>query len=364
MKKYAVFTCVAVLTILPLKASYWKTMAIYAACDSACFFVKAESRNKNMVSVSKTTMYYAIKRKEKPNKWFSYDISYFNPGFHYTKFKNAEKIYEMYEADSLMNSFIKYKKPYEKESVPINFAHLPIHQGSGSYFSIIPKKMSENENSEIYIYRSSYYNIKIGIDKATNLVKTYEYESLVDDSFSFKYEYQYIYFKAGKKYLYSVINNDIYIPVTLDNKNILSNIYNTFNPRKDSLPINNFGKVSELLKDFLETDKNYLLIDFWHIKCYPCLKLLPVFDSLNKLNNQVSIRLINVANSDADVVHFKKRNFYTFPHYCDTSHIIENYFKPPAYPTVILLNKQLQIVAIKTGNDKSALMEIYRKTLE
>jgi thiol-disulfide isomerase/thioredoxin len=364
MKKYAVSILAAIIAIIPVKGSYWKAMAIYAACDSACFFVKTETRSKDLVSVSNSSMYYAIKRLEKPSKWYSYNIFAYNPDLYFTKFINNQKIFEMYKADSNINAFVNYTKPHTDGSVPMDFAFLPIHQGSGGIFSVIPKKVSENENSEFYKYKSRNYQLIIEIDKSNSLIKSCEYQNFEDDSLSIKYEYQYAYLKAGKKYIYTNPTKERFIPVSLDNKNILSKLYETFNKNKVTIFKFDTGAVSSLLYGFFEKDKKYLLIDFWHISCYPCLKLLPVMDSLSRLEDQVSIRLINVLNPEEDVIHFKKRKQFTFQHYCDTGDIIENYFKPTAYPTLILLDKKLQVLAEKTGNDRAALMDIYRKTLE
>lgn len=107
----------------------------------------------------------------------------------------------------------------------------------------------------------------------------------------------------------------------------------------------------------LDLQSKYKLLDFWYISCYPCKKIMPVIESINK---QINDSLIILGENRVDKEHDIK-NYYNKYH-LTTYQVLMPYnslFKEiTAYPTLILIDPQGNILRKWEGYYDSIYDEI------
>ncbi len=110
----------------------------------------------------------------------------------------------------------------------------------------------------------------------------------------------------------------------------------------------------------MDLHSKYKLLDFWYIGCYPCKKILPVIESINKLIND---SLIILGENRVDKEHDIK-NYYNKYH-ITTYQALGPYnalFKEiTAYPTIILIDPQGNILRKWEGYYDSIYSEIIKE---
>ena len=125
------------------------------------------------------------------------------------------------------------------------------------------------------------------------------------------------------------------------------------------------------LKSLFKTS-NYLLIDFWGSWCQPCLKNIPRLEELNKKSTMLSLNIIGIAcertNNFLPALNILKKldvmyeNFFINSNLRTDQRILNN-LEIFAYPTYILLNKNLKIVMRETNKEGLEKIENFLKGL-
>jgi len=365
MKQRQAFIAVLFYSTLAIRldASFYKTLNLYKRCDSACFLLTVETKSNDRVSVSHSSNYYSMKRVAKPFKWYSYDIKCFDTNLSiYSHFNGESK--GLLVADSSINlrnddfyQFNKDEQPFYIWDAPF----LPFHKGYLGYFNFPPKYHSETDHSILYTFKNKYYSIVIEVNKENALVCSYTIIDILN-GYTNKYNLKYFYFKADKNIYLSSTKENKYLPVKIENEHIKNAIIAKLAIQKENSKPIDTSLAIKLLKPYLSGDKQALLIDFWHISCWPCRRALPLLDSLsvNAKNGKTAVLLIAVHDSEEDVAYFKKKYNFSFVNYCDTGHVMEKFFKPPSYPTTILLDNNLKEKIRISGASKSEILLMHR----
>ena len=113
------------------------------------------------------------------------------------------------------------------------------------------------------------------------------------------------------------------------------------------------------LKTLFKTS-NYLLIDFWGSWCQPCLKNIPGLEELNKRSGRLSLNIIGLAcertNSPLPAINILKKLGAKYENFLinlnlRTEQRIINDLDIFAYPTYLLLDKNLKIVMRETNEE-------------
>ena len=123
--------------------------------------------------------------------------------------------------------------------------------------------------------------------------------------------------------------------------------------------------VAESVPDFsisnhINTDKNIqnlsdlkgslIIIDFFGTWCGPCIKALPHLETLQKaFPDRISILLVSNEKREKLQSFLEKRKPFLFPIIIDSGNVMTDFFAPPAYPHTVVLNQDLQIVAVSDG---------------
>lgn len=112
------------------------------------------------------------------------------------------------------------------------------------------------------------------------------------------------------------------------------------------------------LKDI---ESEYILIDFWATWCLPCIKQLPELDSLSKRYPTLKLQIIGV-NVDRNYADFKEAYSGLSKNWIqifDDKSKIRRFLDVNSFPTIILLDKDRNIVVNSTGSlDKLKISEL------
>lgn len=104
-----------------------------------------------------------------------------------------------------------------------------------------------------------------------------------------------------------------------------------------------------------------VLLDFWYLSCYPCLKAIP---DLIKLQKEFKKDLVIIGINDVDdqefiTEYFKKRKV----NYLSTYKTDENFskiLKITSHPTILLYDIQGKLIHTDTGYSKAGMRSLKR----
>lgn len=104
-----------------------------------------------------------------------------------------------------------------------------------------------------------------------------------------------------------------------------------------------------------------VLLDFWYLSCYPCLKAIPDLIQLQKEfnDNLVIIGINDVDDQEFITEYFKKRQVNYFSTY-KTDKNFSKSLKINAHPTIMLYNKQGKLIHTDTGYSKAGMRSLKR----
>lgn len=110
-------------------------------------------------------------------------------------------------------------------------------------------------------------------------------------------------------------------------------------------------------------DKN-VLINFWFIGCYPCMKEIPELNNIaSRFKNEVTFIAVNKNNTKMQIEYFIKKFNFNFIQVLSNPDIIEN-LRIKLYPTTIIYNKKGEIVFRSEGFDEHTISSIENKIEE
>ena len=121
--------------------------------------------------------------------------------------------------------------------------------------------------------------------------------------------------------------------------------------------------IDDSLVDLSRIFSKYILLDFWHKSCIPCLKALPTINSLKDSFPETSLKVIGVNPYDNNIGEIKNVISKRHISYCillDKGQNIANRFSINAYPTVLLIDTHTnKIIYRKEGFDEGKKNEIF-----
>ncbi len=101
--------------------------------------------------------------------------------------------------------------------------------------------------------------------------------------------------------------------------------------------------------------KDITIIDFFGTWCIPCIKALPVLNSIQKKNlSRIAVILISTEKKEHLNKFISAHKDLTFPVIADEGNTVNNLFQPPSYPYTVVVNSNNQIIAI---TEASAITE-------
>lgn len=215
-------------------------------------------------------------------------------------------------------------------------------------------------------------NIELFVDRKTHLIRKmiYRFTYMGDDQFEeitlsefnlYKKQGTGLtssYFTGKEKYL-----KDTYSLIVPDNTS-KQKIADTLRTAPDFTLEADNGNFIQLSK--LENPK-LIIIDFWYISCYPCLKASPVLSRLSEKYGDKGLRILGVNPYDniASIRQHKLKHPVTYTLLSATKETSAA-FQISSYPTIYILDKDLKIVKRLEGYSErleSDLEEIIRKEL-
>ena len=169
------------------------------------------------------------------------------------------------------------------------------------------------------------------------------------------------------------INKDDVFP---NLKNHLDNLIQSYKPRRlneKSTP--NYPKIIEDHKGvFLNSEQEQLLssleseiyvLDYWYLGCYPCLKMIPI---LNKIEKDYSSSGVNVIGMN--IIDSLPKKEDQIKAYTDNNKLNYGLFftkDSPVdineFPTLFILNKNLEVLEVFSGYDKDKEQDL-RKAID
>lgn len=104
-----------------------------------------------------------------------------------------------------------------------------------------------------------------------------------------------------------------------------------------------------------------MLLDFWYLSCYPCLKAIP---DLIKLQKEFKDDLVIIGINDVDdqefiTEYFKKKEVNYFSTY-KTDKNFSKSLNINAHPTIMLYDKQGKLIHTDTGYSKTGMRTLKR----
>ncbi|MEO6668376.1 MAG: DUF547 domain-containing protein [Ferruginibacter sp.] len=101
------------------------------------------------------------------------------------------------------------------------------------------------------------------------------------------------------------------------------------------------------MSSFNSLKKELTIIDFFGTWCVPCIKAIPVLDSIQKKYvEKLSIILVSIEKEDHLTKFISTRKNINFPIIVDEDHLITNLFQPVSYPYTVVINSHNQVIAI------------------
>ncbi len=101
------------------------------------------------------------------------------------------------------------------------------------------------------------------------------------------------------------------------------------------------------LQNISDLKGNLYIVDFFGTWCGPCIKALPHLEALQKaFPDKISIILVSNEKQEKLQSFLDKRKPFLFPIIIDSGSVLTNHFAPPAYPYTVVLNNNLELVAV------------------
>lgn len=104
-----------------------------------------------------------------------------------------------------------------------------------------------------------------------------------------------------------------------------------------------------------------VLLDFWYLSCYPCLRAIP---DLIKLQKEFNDDLVIIGINDVDdqefiTEYFKEREVNYFSTYKTDKNFSKN-LNINTHPTIVLYDKQGKLIHTDTGYSKAGMRSLKR----
>jgi len=102
---------------------------------------------------------------------------------------------------------------------------------------------------------------------------------------------------------------------------------------------------------FNSLKKDITIIDFFGTWCVPCVKALPVLDSIQKRHpSQVTVLLVSIEKEAQLNKFIAARKNFSFPVIVDEGNTITKLFQPVSYPYTVIVNSDNQIISISEAS--------------
>jgi hypothetical protein len=202
--------------------------------------------------------------------------------------------------------------------------------------------LKRSTTEEIYETKNRKpFPIRISVDPNSLLINyiVHNNETFID---SMILNYSFIKIK-GDKQLFTQSNKNLLIKTAMD---VLGNSEVT----NKSVVDMNKDSCKVLISQLLPLDKyNYIIGDFWHIHCAPCIKNMRMLEAMNLDSSYYLVGLNDIDSKEA-IINFKISNDMKMDLIRVPSDIAKC-FDIAVYPTTIVLREGLQILRVN-GFDK------------
>lgn len=158
------------------------------------------------------------------------------------------------------------------------------------------------------------------------------------------------------------IYDTLYLNEIIDRcfKNIRNNKLNEQEGLKDfdTIAINDLLAKSKLLNtNKAKLNAEFKLVYFWFLGCLPCRLSTKIVDAVDKKNDLINVITLNpIDTNEVAVIKYLKKYDYAFNVYLIPKELIENNVN--AYPTILILDKQNNVIKKFVGFDKDLELEL------
>ncbi len=123
--------------------------------------------------------------------------------------------------------------------------------------------------------------------------------------------------------------------------------------------INFQGKLlgQEETRDLNSFSKEIIILDYWFIACYPCIKSIPFLNKLHSTfsKDEVMVLGVNVIDEkEEEIKKFIEYNKVKYPIFISR----ENPYNVSAFPTIVVLNREREIIYTSSGYNKQKEEEL------
>ena len=342
MRKLVVF-----LFLMPLmtigqtkKVNIFNILEKYQTCDTASFLRINFTKQPEKRNWEEAKYYMSVKRMKKGVSWSAFNISNFDKTYFSIFLSDSQKVY-LFTIDSAKSEFVDSRYQFEENAPPYYIWDVwRFPWNVKMVFSGWYKRLNENSEFVVFQRQGKYFTTRIYADKIHGLIqKVVSVDKELGYIDSFIYDYRY--FKSKDFNYRDTTTDEKYFPLLPSNPEVMGELNKTYQRRTQWQ--NDRNKNVELadsnLRKIITGKHSFYLLDFWYLTCLPCKKNLISLDTIFKDCKNLDIVLVNVHDDDIDSKAYLNNTGYSFRNICDLDHSIENYYKPPAYPTTVLLDK-------------------------
>lgn len=114
--------------------------------------------------------------------------------------------------------------------------------------------------------------------------------------------------------------------------------------------------------DFKSFDSKVIIVEYWYMACYPCIKMIPFLNEIYKKYSDYDIEIIgvNIIDNNPQKINPLK-NFIEYHEMKNPVFLTdENQLNISSYPTIIILNQYRDIIYISSGYSKEKELEIIK----
>ncbi|NLR93457.1 TlpA family protein disulfide reductase [Flammeovirga agarivorans] len=204
---------------------------------------------------------------------------------------------------------------------------------SGNFYRVLTKTNTTLENKSNSPIKINSIEYIFTINKDNNIIE--KYEEISKANFLGKPDKQHI-IKEISDYSFDELDKKLF---TSQNIEEFITIYTKDTDEIIDLSINENYKLD------YNYHKKYTLLDFSYSSCYPCLLSIPIISNLhNDFNNVLDIVMIDFDDNEEKIDQLKKNYKIQYKILNDSTNEITNNYNIKVFPTLLLLDKDGNVI--------------------
>jgi len=224
-------------------------------------------------------------------------------------------------------------------------------EGAECFKLLVTMDSSQEVTGNILFYINKTSFIISKIEYTFYFQKEAQYECVLIKNLNLKGKKCSTYSKYYKSKIDSIENNYTYVERKTEKNNIkplnVANRAPNFSLRNDS----------DSLITLYNLKDSIIILDFWYISCYPCLKTSPVLNYITDKYRNVKVLALNPYDEKNKIIQHKIKYKMNYETLVGTKNLITDYHVT-AFPTIYILNSKYEIVKVIEGYNDNLKSEI------